>query len=258
MAEYNIKLKADSHSTIQPQRNVPFRLRDKLKATLDDLERKDIITKVEEPVDWVNNLVIVEKPNNTPRLCLDPPDLNQAREREDFKPPSFETISNTLNGCKVFSVVDMSNCYWHQKLTEKSSFLCTFNSPCGRYRFKRMPFGISCAGEVAQKMVEKHFGDISGALPVVDDIIIGGKNEQEHNLTFRKVLTRARERNIKFNRDKIQFRVNQVKYMGEVVSELGFSPDPETIYAIHNMPTPSCKQDLQSKVTRHMHDQLSR
>ena len=33
--------------------------------------------------------------------------------------------------------------------------------------------------------------------------------------------------------------------MGEVVSELGFSPDPEKISAIHNMSTPSCKQDLQ-------------
>jgi len=140
--EYNIKLKAHSHPTIQPQRNVPLRLREKLKATFDDLERKDIITKVEEPVDCVSNLVIVEKPKNTLRLCLDPPDLNQAIEREDFKPPSFETISNTLNGCKVFSVVDLSNCYWHQKLTEKSSFLCTFNSPFGRYR---LPFGISCA-----------------------------------------------------------------------------------------------------------------
>ena len=243
--EYTIKLKVNSQPTIQPQRNVPLRLRDKLKATLDDLERRDIITRVEEPVDWVSNLVIVEKANNTLRLCLDPPDLNQAIEREDFKPPSFETISNTLNGCKVFSVVDMSNCYWHQKLTEESSFLCTFNSPFGRFRFRRMPFGISCAGEVAQKMVEKHFGDISGALPVFYDIIIGGKSEEEHDLILRKVLTRARERNIKFNRDKIQFRVNQVKYMGEVVSALGFSPDPAKISAIHNMPTPSCKQDLQ-------------
>ena len=108
-----------------------------------------------------------------------------------------------------------------------------------------MPFGISCAGEVAQKMVEKHFGDISGALPVFDDIIISGKSEEEHDLIRRKVLTRARERNITFNREKIQFRVNQVKYMGEVVSELGFSPDPEKISAIDKMPTPSCKQDLQ-------------
>ena len=243
--EYTIKLKANSHPTIQPQRNVPLRLMDKLKGTLNDLERKDIIAKVEEPVSWVSNLVIVEKANKTLRLCLDPPDLNEAIEKEDFKPPSFETISSTLNGCKVFSVVDMSNCYWHQKLTEESSFLCVFNSPFGRYRFKRMPFGISWASEVAQKMVEKHFGDIPGALPIFDDIIIGGRDEQEHDLILRKVLTRARERNIKFNRDKIQFRVNKVKYMGEVVSELGFSPDPDKISAIHNMPTPSCKQDLQ-------------
>ena len=61
-------------------------------------------------------LVIVEKANKILRLCLDPPDLNKAIERVDFKPPSFETISSTLNGCKVISVVDMSNRYWHQKL----------------------------------------------------------------------------------------------------------------------------------------------
>ena len=63
-------------------------------------------------------------------------------------------------------------------------------------------------------MVEKQFGDISSALPVFDDII-GAKSKE------------------------------QVKSMGEVVSELGFLPDPEKISAIHNMPTPSCKQDLQ-------------
>ena len=56
--EYNIKLKANSHPTIQPQRNVPLRLMDKLQGTLDDLEKKDIIANVEEPVNWVSNLVI--------------------------------------------------------------------------------------------------------------------------------------------------------------------------------------------------------
>ena len=66
------------------------------------------------------------------------------------------------------------------------------------------------------------------------------------DLILRKVLTRARERNIRFNPDKIQFRVNKVKYMGEVVSDLGFSPDPDKISAIRNMPTPTFKQDLQS------------
>ena len=100
----------------------------------------------------------------------------------------------------------MSN--WHQKLTEESPFLGTFNSPFGRFQFKQISFGISCAGELAQKNGWEHFGDISGALPVFDDIIIGGKSEEEHDLILRKVLRRARERNIKLNRDRIQFRVN--------------------------------------------------
>ena len=57
-----------------------------------------------------------------------------------------------------------------------------------------MPFGISCASEVSQKMVENHFGDISGALPIFDVIIIGGRDEQEHDLILRKVLTRVQRR----------------------------------------------------------------
>ena len=81
--EHSVKLKATSHPTIQPQRNVPLRLRDKLKETSDNLERKNIITKVEESVDWVSNLV--EKSSNTLRLYLDPPDLNEVIEKEDSK-----------------------------------------------------------------------------------------------------------------------------------------------------------------------------
>ncbi|EDO43256.1 predicted protein [Nematostella vectensis] len=73
----------------------------------------------------------------------------------------------------------MSSCYWHKKLTDAASLLCTFNTPFGRFRFRRMPFGISCASEVAQKMVEEHFGDIEGVLPVYDDIIVSGKTEAE-------------------------------------------------------------------------------
>ena len=81
--EYSVKLKATSHPTIQPQRNVPLRLRDKLKETSDNLERKNFIAEVEESVDWVSNLV--EKSSNTLRLYLDPPVLNEVIEKEDSK-----------------------------------------------------------------------------------------------------------------------------------------------------------------------------
>ena len=47
---------------VYPPRRIPFTLRDRLKQELDDMERNAIITKVNEPTEWVNGLVVVENP----------------------------------------------------------------------------------------------------------------------------------------------------------------------------------------------------
>ena len=94
-------------------------------------------------------------------------------------------------------------------------------------------------------MVKDHFGDIDGVLAVHDDITIAGKDIEEHDIILRRVLNRARESNVKFNRNKIQLRVNEVKYLGGIVSADGFKPDETKVKAIVDMPRPDNKQDLQ-------------
>ena len=69
---------------------------------------------------------------------------------------------------------------------------------------------FQCASEIAQKMVEEHFGDIEGVLPVYDDIIVTGETEIEHDRAQHKVLERARERNIRFYKNKIQYRLDKL------------------------------------------------
>ena len=125
------------------------------------------------------------------------------------------SISSQLNGEKIFTVIDMADCYWHIKLDEPSSYLSTFNTPFGRYKFNRLPFGLSCASDAAQSMIEKHFGDIEGVLAIHDDLIIAAESFAKHDKILRKVFQRAKERNIKFNLRKIQFRVPEVKYLGK-------------------------------------------
>ena len=105
------------------------------------------------------------------------------------------------------------------RLDEGSSHLCTFNTPFDRYRFKRMPFGISSAPEVFQKKNEALFGDIDGVEVIFDDIIVAATNEKEHDETMLKLLERARQANVKFNSAKLQYKVSEVKYMGNIVSE---------------------------------------
>ena len=94
-------------------------------------------------------------------------------------------------------------------------------------------------------MVEEHLGDIEGVLPVCDDIIVAGKTEIEHDRGLHKVIERARKRNIKLNKNKIQYRLNQVSYMGELVCKEGFTRDPHKVSAIFDMLAPQSKKDLQ-------------
>ena len=81
-----------------------------------------------------------------------------------------------------------------------------------------MPFGICSASDVAQRMVDDNFSDIPGVLAVYDDIIIAARDKDEHDQNLIKVLDRARERNIRFNKEKIQLCVKEVKYLGNIIT----------------------------------------
>ena len=164
---------------------MPYSLLDKLKKKLEELEGKDIIQKVDRSTPWVNSLVIVEKRDGSLRLCLDPADLNKAVRREHHRIPTAEDIASRLSGKKLFSIVDEKDGFWQVRLDDESSHLCTFNTPYGRYRFKKIPFGISSAPEVFQKKNEAIFGDIEGVEVIFDDIIIAAKDDHEHDEIMR-------------------------------------------------------------------------
>ena len=76
-------------------------------------------------------------------------------------------------------------------------------------------------------------------------MIISAKDETEHDSIVRKVMQRARERNVKFNKTKVQFKVPNVTYMGHIVAADDLKPDPAKVEAIVMMPKPENKSDLQ-------------
>ena len=241
---YDITIDDSVSPVIHAQRKVPLALHDRLKNKLDQMEKDGIITSVTEPTDWVSSLVIVEKKNGDLRICLDPKDLNRAIKREHFKIPTYDDVIGKLGGKKVFTVLDLKDAYWQVPLTEKSSLLTTFNTPFGRKRFLRMPFGVCSASEVMQHRAYKTFGDIDGVDVISDDMIIAGNDDHDHDEILLKVFERARERNVKFNWPKLQYKLPEVSYMGNIVGAEGVRPDPKKVAAIVDMPSPTCKPDV--------------
>ena len=145
---------------------------------------------------------------------------------------------------KHFTILDMKYGYWHILLTLQSCMLTTFNTPFGRYRYLRLPFGLHSSAEVFEKRVEQLFGDLNVAI-YFDDIVVAGRNQEEHDANLRRLLTRAREVNVKFNRAKVQLNKSEVSYLGHVVSNEGLCPDPDKVRAIEQMPSPTDKTGVQ-------------
>jgi hypothetical protein len=243
--EYHISVDKSVPPVIHASRKIPLNLRLKVQQQLNDMERLGIIIKRTEPTEWVNSLLIIEKKNHTLRLCLDPRQLNQAIRREHFQIPTFDDVIAELHGKKMFTVIDMRDGFWHIKLDEASSRLCTFNTPFGRYSFQRLAFGISSAPEVFQRKNFELFGDIPNVHIVFDDIIIAAADDAEHDAALRELFDRARRFNVRFNKDKLRIKLPSVRYLGHVLSADGVKPDPDKVRAINDMPTPTDKKSLQ-------------
>lgn len=141
--------------------------------------------------------------------------------------------------------MDMRDAFWHVKMTEEASYLCTCNTPWGRKRFMRMPFGLSIASEVLQRRNDEAFGDIPNVHVVADDLIIAGQDETEHDETLHRVLVRAKEKNIRFSPNKLQFKIPKVKYLGHITSHEDIRPAPDKVEAIVKMPKPEDRSGVQ-------------
>ena len=242
---YCIELKDDVTPVIVPPRKIPVALKNRLKEELTKMEDMGVIEKVEKATDWVNALVVAEKPNGKLRICLDPRPLNKAIKRQHYRLPTSEEIFSMMTGAQVFSKIDASNGYWQIPVDERSSDLLTFATVFGRYKFKRMPFGIHSASEIFQREMGKVIADIDGAVHSQDDIIIWGRNNEEHDYRLFQVLDRIRESGLKMNKSKCVFRVPEVVFLGNLLSKDGVKPDPKKVEAIVNMQVPENKVELQ-------------
>jgi len=249
--EYHMVMDPTIRPVQHQPRRVPIPIQQQLKTKLQELVDQGILTTVTEPTDWISSLVITKKKSGQLRICIDPKDLNKGLKRAKYSMPTLEEVLPKLANAKVFSVLDAKDGFYHVKLDEESSFLTTFNTPFGRYRWLRMPQGISSAPEEYQRRQHEAIRDLRGVEVIADDTLVFGVGDsieeavKDHDNNLENLLKRAREKNLKFNRDKLRLRMPSVTYMGHVLSPKGLSPDPSKVEAVILMPRPSDKAAVQ-------------
>jgi len=121
-------------------------------AELDRFEKEQVLEKVTHS-DWTTPLVVVRKPRGKVRLCGDfKVTLNPALKTDVYPSPLPEELFHKLSGGHKFSKLNLAEAYLQIPLDEKSSELAVINTHQGLYKYKRLPFGLSCAPAVFQKL----------------------------------------------------------------------------------------------------------
>lgn len=246
-----VKLEIDKSISpvIQKARRIPVNYLGQLEEELKSLSKMGIIEKVEQHTDWVSNVLLVRKPGSM-RICIDPKPLNEALKRPNYQFTTIDEILPSLGKARIFSTVDVKKGFWHVELDKDSSLLTTFWTPFGRYRWKRLPFGISSAPEIFQMKVFEMTHDLNGVEVMADDILVYGCGDTyeeayaDHNKNMKSLLMRCRENNCKLNKSKIVLCNKSVLFYGFVLSDGGLKPNPVRVEAIRNMPEPKTKEDV--------------
>ena len=240
---YHIELAEGAVPVVHVPRKVPVPQRTKVVEELKRMEKLGVIVRQEAPTEWVNSLVVVQKPTGAVRLCIDPRDINLAIKRPHYPMKTIDEVASRLQGAKIVSILDATSGFWQLKLDDESSCLCTFNTPIGRYRFTRLPFRVKCAPQIFQRTMDRIAEDLEAVEVIMDDAVVAG-DETTHDERLQKFLDRAAMQGLKLNKEKCKIRQTQVPHVGYLLTSEGLKIDPQKVKAVQEMPAPQTKEDV--------------
>jgi len=240
----HLRVRDEVYPVVMPTRRMPLAVRPKLKAELERMTEAGIIVPVTEPTPWVSQMVATPKKNGDIRICIDPRELNKALIRERFTLPILDDALHELGQSRFFSKADLSAGFHHVELDYESSLLTTFQTYYGRYRWTRLPFGLSVSSEIFGRKLLEALDGLTGVICIADDVIVHGRDEREHDARLAAFLQRCRERGIQLNRDKFVLMNTEITFMGHRITSAGLQADPEKVKAITEMKSPTNVEEL--------------
>jgi hypothetical protein len=190
------------------------------------MENLGVISKVDVPTEWCAGMVVVPKPDGNIRICVDLTKLNENVLRETYPLPKIDNLLAQISESKIFTKLDCNSGFWQEKLDEQSRLLTTFITPFGRFCFNRMPFGIKTAPEHYQKKMNEILDGLDGQICIIDDILIHGKTQKEHDTRLRAVLKKLDESGATLNPEKCEFSKKKSSLLVVSLTKKESSPIP--------------------------------
>ncbi len=197
---------------------IPLKLRQSFKNELDALLRDGIIER--STSEWSSPVIPVPKPDGSLRLCVDYRAVNEVTQLSRTWIPRSEEMVNKIGHSSVISKIDLAKGYHQIKVHPNSMDITTLICPYGKFKYKRVPFGLKNAPTVFQEAIAKVLGGLEDfSANYIDDIIVFSGNWQEHLVHLKKVFRALKRHGLTAKPAKCEFGKCKLVYLGHLIGQ---------------------------------------
>jgi hypothetical protein len=227
--EFVIELKPGTTPISRRSYRMPPNELAELKTQLQDLLEKGFIGPSSSP--WGCPAIFVKKKDQTLRMCVDYRPLNEVTVKNKYPLPRIDILFDQLTGARVFSKIDLRSGYHQIRIRLEDIPKTAFTTRYGLFEYLVMFFGLTNAPAHFTYLMNSVFMPELDKFVVVfiNDILIYSKNEEEHAQHLRIVLTRLREHQLYAKFSKCAFWLEEIKFLGHVLSAKGIAVDPSKV-----------------------------
>src|ERR1044072_6557019 len=160
----------------------------------------------------------------------------------------IDDLMDQLKGAAVFSKIDLRYGYHQIRVKEEDIQKTAFRTRYGHYEYLAMPFGVTNAPAVFMDYMNRIFHSLLDRFVgvFIDDILVYSKNEEEHREHLRQVLQILRTKKLYANAAKCEFWLEEVKFLGHVISREGIAVDPSKVEAVMAWERPKTVTEIRS------------
>ena len=138
--EHRIELKPGSKLVWLNLYRMSPRTRERIKAQVDRMLKLEVIEPSQS--EWAGPVVLISKPDGSPRFCIDYRQLNKRTVRDSYPLPRMDDCLDSLGDVQFFSTLDCNAGYWQIPLAEEDKPKTTYTCHCGTYQCTRLPVGL--------------------------------------------------------------------------------------------------------------------
>jgi transposase InsO family protein len=214
-----------------------------LEEQIPTLERNGVIEKSSSP--WRHTPVLVPKRDGGTRIAINYKPINEVTEFDAYPIPRIDDLLSQLAGAQMFSLLDFSQFYHQIPLIDSDKPKTAFYALGELWQFKRCPFGLKNAVTRCMRVMKQVFQNLDGVLIYLDDVLVYGKSQEEHDKRLERVLKRIEEHGLSLNSSKCKFGLEKVSYLGHLIDKETIQPDPERTRPITECPRPQNLKQLE-------------